>query len=342
MQNAGGIDMAKHDLGIDLGTATFVVYKRGEGIIIQEPSMVAINKRKGQILAIGAAAKEMIGKTPEEISIVKPIQDGVISDPDVIEEVLRYFIKKAKETFALSKPNLVIGIPALTTDVERRAVVDAAERVGAARADLVIEPLAAAIGSGIDIVKPDGNMIIDMGGGTTDIVVISLGGIVVSDSIKLAGQAMDAEIIKYVKRVYRFLIGESTAEQIKIKIGKAYEKEENIEMEVKGQDLKTGLPSSIKLNSEDVFKAIKEILDELISHIRMVLEKTPPELASDILKNGIILTGGTALTRGIDKFIEEKTCVKTRITDEPHLTVAKGTGILLDDIELLSRVSVDY
>ena len=333
--------MAKYDLGIDLGTATFVVYSRTEGIFIEEPSVVAIDKKKGQIIAIGHEAKEMLGKTPDEIEIIRPVQDGVINTPEVIEDVLRYFIKKAKKGISFSKPIFVIGIPALTTDVERRAVKEAAEKVGASKAYLVLEPVAAAIGTEIDITKPNGHMVVDLGGGTTDIAVISLGGSVMRESIKVAGQAMDNEIIKYIKKQYRFSIGEATAEQLKKEIGKAYSMEENLELEITGQNIKTGLPSSLIINSDDVFKAIKSVLGEIISKIKNVLEKTPPELAADVMKNGIILAGGASKIRGLDKLIFEKTGVKTRVTDEPHLTVAKGTGILLDNIELLNRVSVD-
>lgn len=332
--------MAKHDLGIDLGTATFVVYKRSEGIIIQEPSVVAYDKKKKKIIAIGTDAKEMIGKTPEHIKIIHPIQDGVITNPEIIEEILRYFLKRAKKAVNISKPYLIIGIPALTTDVERRAVREAAERVGASRVYLISEPLAAAIGSEIDILKPDGHMIVDIGGGTTDIAVISLGGSVISLSIKIAGEAMDQEIIKYVKKTFRFSIGEATAERTKIEIGKAHIDEENIELVIKGQDIKTGLPANITINSDDIYRAIKPVLTEIILKIRNVLEKTPPELAADIMKNGINLVGGVSQIRGIDKLIEEKTQVHTFIIEDSSLTVAKGTGILLENIELLNRVQL--
>ncbi|MDN5342455.1 MULTISPECIES: rod shape-determining protein [Oceanotoga] len=333
--------MAKHDLGIDLGTATFVVYQRGVGIIIEEPSVVAIDAKKKKIIAIGTQAKEMIGKTPEQIKIIRPVQDGVITNPEVIEEVLRYFLKNAKKGLSFSKPKLIIGIPALTTDVERRAVKEAAERVGASQVFLVSEPLAAAIGSEIDITKPNGHMVIDIGGGTTDIAVISLGGTVESESIKVAGEAMDDEIVKYIKKSYRFSIGTSTAERIKKEIAKAYKDEETIEIEVKGQDIKTGLPSSIKINSDDIFEAIKPVLNEIIIKAKNVLEKTPPELAADVMNNGIILVGGVSRIRGLDKLLKEKTGVNTIVTEDPHLTCAKGTGILLEDIELLSSVHVE-
>ncbi|HOO74504.1 MAG TPA: rod shape-determining protein [Tepiditoga sp.] len=333
--------MAKHDLGIDLGTATFVVYKKGEGIILEEPSVVAVNKKKNKIIAIGQEAKEMLGKTPGEIEIIRPVQDGVINAPDIIEEVLRYFVKNAKTGISFSKPTLVIGIPALTTDVERRAVKEAAEKVGASEVFLVVEPVAAAIGSEIDITKPNGNMVVDIGGGTTDIAVISLGGTVLSESIKVAGQAMDSEIIKYIKKKFRFSVGEATAEMLKKEIGKVHPAEEEKEMMIKGQNIKTGLPDQLKMTSTDVQKAVEPVISEIISKVKIVLEKTPPELAADIMNNGIILAGGAAKIRGFEKILTEKTGVETKILETPDLTVAKGTGILLDNRELLIRVAVE-
>lgn len=334
--------MAKSDLGIDLGTATFVVYQRGQGIILEEPSVVAVDKSKKKMLAIGKEAKDMVGKTPSQIQIIRPVQDGVITDPSIIEEVLRYFVKKAKSKgFNMYKPRLIIGIPALTTDVERRAVKEAGSRIGASKVFLISEPLAAAIGSGIDITEPNGHMVIDIGGGTTDLAILSLGGCVISETIKVAGEAMDQEIIKYTKRRYKFLIGETTAERLKIDIGKAFSQEENLEMEVKGQNIKTGLPSNLKLTSDDIFYAIKPILNEIINKIKNILEKTPPELAADIMQNGLIVVGGVARLRGLDKLISEQTGVRTYIPEDPHLVCAKGTGILLEDIELLNKVQVN-
>ncbi|CEP77706.1 MAG: rod shape-determining protein [Defluviitoga tunisiensis] len=333
--------MAKSDLGIDLGTATFVVYQRGKGIIIEEPSVVAIDKNKKNMIAIGKEAKDMLGKTPDQIQIIRPVQDGVIADPNIIEEVLRYFIKKSNSRgFGLYKPSLIIGIPALTTDVERRAVKEAAARVGASKVFLISEPLAAAIGSEIDIAEPNGHMVIDIGGGTTDIAVLSLGGCVISETIKVAGETMDQEIVKYIKRRYKFFIGEATAERLKTEIGKAHPSEENFETEVKGQNLKTGLPSSIVINSEDILNAIRPVLNEIINKIKNILEKTPPELSADIMMNGLIVVGGTARLRGLDKLISEQTGIKTHIPEDPHLTCAKGTGILLENIELLNKVQV--
>ncbi|MBM7560121.1 rod shape-determining protein [Marinitoga litoralis] len=332
--------MAKHDLGIDLGTATFIVYKKNEGIIINEPSVVALNRLTNEIVAFGNEAKDMVGKTPYGIEIVHPMKDGVIAYPSIIEQLLRHFIKQAKTGFLPAKPNLVIGIPARTTDVERRAVKDAAEKVGANKAFLVLEPIIAAIGIGLDITKPNGHLIVDLGGGTTDIAVISLGGSVLSESIKLAGESMDQEIIKHIKRKYKFLIGEATAEYLKKEIGKAYEEIENLELEVRGQDIATGMPSSRVINSEDIFEAIHGVLDEIILKTKAVLENTPPELSADILKNGIYLAGGTANLRGLDRLFEEKTGVKTTIAENPQMCVAQGAGILLDNPQLLSKVAV--
>ena len=295
------------------------------------------------MIAIGKEAKEMLGKTPDQIQIIRPVQDGVIADPNIIEEVLRYFIKKANSrSFSFYKPNLIIGIPALTTDVERRAVKEAASRIGAAKVFLISEPLAAAIGSEIDIAEPNGHMVIDIGGGTTDIAVLSLGGCVLSQTIKVAGEAMDQEIVKYIKRRYKFFIGEATAERLKIEIGKAHPSEETFETEVKGQNLKTGLPASIIINSDDILNAIRPVLNEIVNKIKSILEKTPPELSADIMRNGLIVVGGTAKLRGLDKLISEQTGIITHIPEDPHLTCAKGTGILLENIELLNRVQVSF
>lgn len=332
--------MAKHDLGIDLGTATFIVYKKGEGIIVNEPSVVAVDNLTNTVTAFGNEAKAMVGKTPHGVEIIRPMQDGVIAYPSLIEQLLRYFIKEAKKGFLPSKPNLVIGIPARTTDVERRAVKDAAERVGANKAFLVLEPIIAAIGIELDITKPNGHLIVDIGGGTTDIAVISLSGSVISESIKLAGEAMDVEIIKYIKRKYKFLIGEATAEFLKKEIGKAHRDIETLELEVRGQDIATGMPSSITVTSDDIYEAIEGVLDEIIQKTKNVLENTPPELSADILKNGIYLVGGMANLRGLAQLFEEKTGVKTEVAENPQLCVAQGAGILLDNPDLLSKVAV--
>ncbi|HDG62067.1 MAG TPA: rod shape-determining protein [Thermotoga sp.] len=334
--------MSKGDLGIDLGTATFIVYQKGKGIVLYEPSVVAISEKTGEIVAIGTEAKSMLGKTPEGLRAVKPMKDGVIADYKIIESVIKTFIKKSLGRFFLVKPELVIGVPTKITEVEKRAVFEAALNAGARKVHIVSEPIAAAIGAGIDVMKSEGNMIVDIGGGTTDIAVISLGGTVVGDSIKIAGNSMDEAIMKYIKRKYSLVIGESTAEEIKKRIGKAHEMHETYEMEVKGRDSITGLPRTDKVTSDDVMEAISQILSNIVSRIKMVLERTPPELSADIINNGIHLTGGGALLRGIDKVIHEEIKVKTIISEDPITCVARGTGTLLEDENLLKSVATTY
>lgn len=334
--------MGKNDLGIDLGTANFIVYQQGKGIVLNEPSVVAIEKKTSRILAIGLEAKDMLGKTPEDkILAVKPMRDGVIADYTIISEVLKYFMKKLNKGLFF-KCNMVIGIPTKTTSVEQRAVYDAALKAGAKRVHIVLEPTAAAIGIGLDVMKPIGNMVIDIGGGTTDIAVISLGGIVVGDSIKLAGNALDDAIVKGVRRTFGLIIGEPTAEEIKIKVGKVHPEVEDLELEIKGRDAVTGLPRTEVVNSTDVYKMLKPVIENIISRVKLVLEKTPPELSADIVQHGIVLTGGGALLRGIDKAIQEEIGVPCKVADEPLLCVARGTGKLLEDEELLKHVAVTY
>ncbi len=331
--------MGKNDLGIDLGTANFIVYQSGKGIVLNEPSVVAVSKKTNKILAIGHEAKEMLGKTPEQIEAIKPMKDGVIAEYTIILEVLKYFQKKfIKNPFM--KVNMVIGVPTKTTSVEQRAVFDAALRAGAKRVHVVTEPVAAAIGVGIDVTKPVGNMIVDIGGGTSDIAVISLGGTVTGDSIKIAGNAVDEAILKGVRRNFGLIIGEPTAEEIKIRIGKAHPDVEDLELEIRGRDAVTGLPRTEILNSTDVYKMIKPVIDNIISRIKFVLEKTPPELAADISTNGMVITGGGALIRGIDRAITDETGIRCIVADEPLMSVAKGTGILLENEELLELVAI--
>jgi len=334
--------MAKNDLGIDLGTANFIVYQQGKGIVLDEPSVVAIETKGNKILAIGSEAKEMFGKTPEDkVIAVKPMRDGVIADYTIISEVLKYFMRKLNKG-AFFKCNKVIGIPTKTTSVEQWAVYDAALKAGARRVHIVLEPIAAAIGIGLDVMKPVGNMIVDIGGGTTDIAVISLGGIVVGDSIKLAGNTLDEAIVKGIRRTFGLIIGESTAEEIKVKVGKIYPDVEDLELEIRGRDAVTGLPRTEIVNSADVYKMMKPVMENIISRIKLVLEKTPPELSADIIEHGIVLTGGGALLRGVDKTIEDELGVPSRVAEEPLLCVAQGTGKLLEDEELLKHVAVAY
>ncbi|WP_448535215.1 rod shape-determining protein MreB [Pseudothermotoga sp.] len=334
--------MPKGDLGIDLGTASFIVYQRGKGIVIFEPSVVAISEKTGEIVAIGEEAKKMLGRTPESFKAVKPMKDGVIADYKVIEAVIKEFINRTVKKTLFFKPELVIGIPTKATSVERRAVFEAALNAGARQVHVITEPIAAAIGAGIDVMKSQGSMIVDIGGGTTDIAVISLGGVVVGDSIKLAGNAMDEAIVRFVRRKHGLVIGEPTAEQVKIKIGKVHPSLESYEMEIKGRDAVTGLPRTDLITSEDVMETLKPLVETLIARIKMVLEKTPPELAADIIERGIVLTGGGALLRGLDMLMSEELGVRTIVAEDPITCVARGTGILLEDPNLLKAVAVSY
>lgn len=334
--------MPKGDLGIDLGTASFIVYQRGKGIVIFEPSVVAISEKTGEIVAIGEEAKKMLGKTPDYYKAVKPMKDGVIADYKTIEAVIKEFINRTVKKSFLFKPELVIGIPTKATSVEKRAVFEAALNAGARKVHVISEPLAAAIGAGIEVTKSEGNMVVDIGGGTTDIAVISLGGVVIGDSIKIAGDAMDEAIVRFVRRKYGLVIGEPTAEQVKIKIGKVHPSMETYQMEIKGRDAVTGLPRTDQISSDDVLETLKPLVETIIGRIKMVLEKTPPELAADIINQGIVLTGGGALTRGLDLLMSEELGVKVIIAEDPITCVAKGTGILLDDQELLKVVATSY
>jgi len=336
------LKMPKGDLGIDLGTASFIVYQRGKGIVIFEPSVVAISEKTGEIVAIGEEAKKMLGKTPEYFKAIKPMKDGVIADYKTIEAVIKEFINRTVRRSFFFKPDLVIGIPTKATSVEKRAVFEAALNAGARQVHVISEPLAAAIGSGIDVTKSEGSMVVDIGGGTTDIAVISLGGVVVGDSIKIAGDAMDEAIVRFARRKYGLVIGEPTAEQVKIRIGKIHSSMESYEIEIKGRDAVTGLPRTDQINSDDVMETLRPLVETIVSRIKMVLEKTPPELAADIINQGIVLTGGGALLRGLDLLISEELGVKTIIAEDPITSVARGTGILLENPDLLKVVATSY
>ncbi len=333
--------MPRGDLGIDLGTASFIVYQKGKGIVIYEPSVVTISRKTKAIVAIGEEARKMLGKTHEELETIRPMKDGVIADYRIIEAVLREFFRRTKKS-RFFKPEVVIGVPTKITSVEKRAVFEAALNAGARKVYIVSEPIAAAIGAGIDVMRSEGSMIVDIGGGTTDIAVISLGGIVVGDSIKVAGMTMDEAIVKYVKKKYGLIIGEATAEEVKKSIGKVHPDFDDYEMEIRGRDAVSGLPRTDKMSSQDVMEAIQPMVSTIITKIKVILEKTPPELASDIIGNGIILTGGGALLRGIDKVIEEEIGVSARVAEDPVMCVANGTGILLDDQNLLLAVAETY
>lgn len=323
------------DLAIDLGTATVLVYVKGKGIILKEPSVVAINRNNNNLLAIGEEARKMIGRTPGNIVAVRPLRDGVISDYDITQKMLKEFIKKACGKRNISAPNVIVCVPSQATEVEKRAVMDAAINSGAKRVHLIEEPLAAAIGAGLDITKPNGAMVVDIGGGTCDIAVISLGGVVERESIKIAGDKFDDAIIKYVRNEYKLMIGEKTAEELKINIGSACKDLRNLTNIMKGRNLITGLPDEVEINTEQIRLAIQEPVQNIVYTVKKVLEKTPPELASDIMERGIVMTGGGALLHGLDKLIELETGVSVRIAEDSVECVAKGTGAVLGYIDKL-------
>lgn len=325
------------EVGIDLGTANVLVYIKGQGIVLNEPSVVAIDKESGDILAVGEEAREMLGRTPASIVAVRPLKDGVISDYDVTERMLKYFIRKACGSSRFFRPKLMVCVPSGVTEVEKRAVREAATQAGGKSVFLMEEPVAAAIGAGLDISKPEGIMIIDIGGGTTDIAVISMGGIVTSASEKVAGDRFDESIIKYLRKHHNLYIGERTAEQLKVKIGTAYPREEKIAVECKGRDLVTGLPKTIQVTSEELMEALDEPLTIICESVHNVLEKTPPELAADISSSGIVLTGGGAYLWGIDRRIQERTGIKVWIAEDAKSCVAIGTGEALNNIDVVRR-----
>ncbi|MFP4020892.1 MAG: rod shape-determining protein [Halanaerobium sp.] len=328
------------DMGVDLGTANTLVYIKGKGILIREPSVVALKKDKQEVLAVGDEAKRMIGRTPGNIIAVRPMKDGVIADFDVTESMLRYFITKAHKRSRMVRPRIIICVPSGVTEVEKRAVIDAAVHAGAREAYLIEEPMAAAIGAGLPVHEPTGNMIVDIGGGTTEVAVISLGGIVTSRSIRIGGDDMDAAIVQYVKRKYNLMIGERTAEEIKIDIGAAFSDDPESVKEIRGRDLVSGLPKTIEINGEEIQKALEEPVVNIMDAVKMTLEKTPPELASDVMDRGIILTGGGALLQGLDKLVIDQTQMPVHIADEPLDCVAKGTGIALEEIDSLKKILI--
>ncbi len=326
--------MLARSLGIDLGTTSVRVFVKGKGVVLREPSVVAVDRR-GNILAVGEEAKRMIGKTPSSIVARQPLREGVIADYTTTAAMLKYFIRKACGRWTLFRPEVIVCVPAKATGVERRAVVDAALEGGARRAFPIEEPMAAAIGAGLPITEPGANVVVDIGGGTTDIAVISLGGIVVSDSIRIGGIKLDEAIARYIKREYNLLIGEQTAEEIKIRIGSAYKLPQELSMEVRGRDLVTGLPKTIRITSEEIRNALSEPIGQIVARVKTVLEQTPPELAADIVTRGIVLTGGGALLRGLDKLLQLETGVPVRLADDPISAVAIGTGLALDMLPVL-------
>jgi len=334
----GFFDFISSDVGIDLGTANTLVFVRGQGIVLNEPSVVAVEKATGKVLAVGSAAKEMLGRTPYEISAIRPLRDGVIADFEISEKLLSDFIRRVVKHRYLMKPRIVISVPSGITEVEKRAVRDSAENAGAREVFLLQEPMAAAIGVGLPVDQPSGIMVIDIGGGTSEIAVIALNGIVNNISVRIAGDEMNDSIVMYLKKNYNLLIGELTSEEIKIKIGSAFPLEKEISMEIKGRDLVAGVPKNLKLSSVQVREALVEPIERIIEAVRQSLERTPPELASDILERGIILTGGGALLRGLDKRLRQETNLPVVIADDPLTCVVRGTGKVLENMQQYSKV----
>ncbi|MHC9543862.1 MAG: rod shape-determining protein [Vulcanimicrobiota bacterium] len=314
-------------MGIDLGTASVLVYVRGRGIVLSEPSVVAIDKNTDKILAVGEQARQMLGRTPANIVAIRPMRDGVIADYEVTEAMLKYFINRVYgRGWRLFRPYVMICVPAEVTSVEKRAVIEAALSAGAKKANLIEEPMAAAIGAGLSVEEPGGNMVVDIGGGTTDVAVISLGGIVVSESLRVAGNKMDEAIVRYIRKNYNLMIGERTAEDLKIQIGSAYPPQEPLSLNIRGRDLINGLPKSISVTSMEVMEAIEEPVSSIVEAVKSVLERTPPELAADIIDRGILLTGGGALLRGMDELLTKSTGMPVKVADDPISCVAIGTG----------------
>jgi rod shape-determining protein MreB and related proteins len=329
------------DMAVDLGTANTLVYVRGRGIVLNEPSVVALNTNTGQIVAVGVEAKRMIGRTPGNIVAVRPLKDGVIADFDVTERMLRYFIQKVHRRSHLVKPRIVVAVPSGITGVEQSAVKEAGHQAGARRVYIIEEPMAAAIGAGLPVNEPTGNMVVDIGGGTTEVAVISLAGVVFSRSVRVAGDKMDEAIIQHIKRKYNLLIGERTAELIKITIGSAYPGNEIQTMEIKGRDLVAGVPKIIEITDEEIREALMEPVRQVVESVRIALERTPPELASDIVDKGIVLAGGGALLRNLDVLLREETGLPVTLADDPLTAVVMGAGKVLDELSLLRDVTVD-
>lgn len=329
-----------YDMGIDLGTANTLVFVKGQGIVLCEPSVVAIQRGTNRVLAVGEEAKRMLGRTPGNIVAIRPMKDGVIADFEITESMLRYFIKKVHKSRHMVRPRMVIAIPSGITEVEKRAVKDSALHAGAREVFMVEEPVAAAIGVGMPIQEPAGNMIIDVGGGTTEIAVISLAGIVFARSIRIGGDEMDDAIVEYLKKTYNLMIGERTAEEIKMRIGTAYPPEEEMTMEVKGRDLVAGLPKMVTISSEEIREALADPISQITESVRITLERTPPELSADLIERGIIMAGGGSLLKGLDKLIQEETGLPVHVAEDPLTAVAMGTGKVLSEIHYLKKVTV--
>ena len=328
--------MFGQDIGIDLGTASVLVYIKGKGIVAKEPSVVAVDKNTNKLYAVGEEAQRMLGRTPGNIVAIRPLRDGVISDYNTTERMIKYFLQKVTKR-SFFKPRVIICVPSGVTEVEERAVIDAGIQAGASKVHLIEEPLAAAIGVGIDISQPYGSMIVDMGGGTSDVAVISLGGIVTSQSIKVAGDKFNEAIVRFIRKKYNILIGERTAEEMKIKIGCVYRREENLSMDIRGRSLVSGLPKTITVSSHEILEALGETSATIVDAVKSVLEKTPPELAADISDRGIYMTGGGCLVDGLDKLLQEKTGINVMIANDAVSCVALGTGKALDNLDALDR-----
>lgn len=327
------------ELGVDLGTANLLVYQRRRGIVLREPSVVAISQVTGKVLAVGEEARLMLGRTPGNITAIRPLQNGVIAEYSITLEMLRYVINKVLGKRRLFNPRMLVCVPSSATDVERRAVIQAAKEAGAAEVHLIEEPMAAAIGAGLPISQPGGNMVVDIGGGTTDVAVISLGGIVISRSVRVAGNKFDEAIMRHVRVAHNLMIGERTAEEIKIKIGSAYPLPQELRMEVRGRDLVEGLPKTVVIHSEEVRSALTEPINQIVEKVRSVLEETPPELASDIIERGIVLTGGGALLRGFDKLLSHATGIPVYVAEDPLSCVAIGTGRALEELDAIVKAN---
>nr|WP_199533964.1 rod shape-determining protein [Romboutsia weinsteinii] len=333
-----GFNKMTKDMGIDLGTANTLVYIKGQGIVVREPSVVAIRDDSKEVLAVGEEAKRMIGRTPGNIVAIRPMKDGVIADFDVTQSMLSYFIQKAAAKKGVVSPRIAICVPFGVTEVEKRAIEEAARQAGAKDAYLIEEPMAAAIGAGLKVEEPEGNMVVDIGGGTTEIAVISLGGIVTAKSIRIGGDEFDESIVSYVKKEYNLMIGERTAEDVKISIGSTFKDDQETNMQIRGRDLISGLPKTVEICSTEVRDALKEPISSIVDAIKSTLEKTPPELASDIMENGIMLTGGGALLRGLDKLVRQETGMPVQIAEDPLDCVALGTGKSVEDQEIFEKV----
>jgi rod shape-determining protein MreB len=333
--------MFSNDLAIDLGTANTLIYVKGKGIILSEPSVVAIKKGTNQVLKVGKEAKEMLGRTPGSIVAIRPLKDGVIADFDVTEQMIRAFILKSHNRKALVRPRVIVGVPSGITQVEKRAIRDSCDQAGAREVYLIEEPMAAAIGAGLPVQEPSGSMIVDIGGGTTEVAVISLSGIVYSQSVRIAGDEMDEGITQYLKRKYNLLVGERTSENVKIQIGSAYPFDEPRKMEIKGRDLVDGIPKTLTINDSDIREALHDPVYAIVDAVKTALERTPPELSADIAEKGIVLAGGGALLHGLDTLISLETHLKVRVADDPLSCVVLGTGKVLDELDLLKTVCLE-